>query len=62
MELNIDKDKCLCCNMCSDLCPEMFIMKNKRAVSRMSKVPENYIFPCKAILSQCPAEAITIEE
>lgn len=60
MEVNIDQNKCIGCSLCSDLFPEIFLMKKDKAVLRMKSLPDKFAFPCKAMHSQCPVEAIEL--
>ena len=59
--VTVDKDKCIACGNCYDVCPEVFEGDNegKSQVRPGAKLG----LPCtKEAADACPVEAITVEE
>ena len=57
----VDKDLCIGCELCSQLCPAVFSMGDDgfaRAVS--GPVPADQEASCKEASESCPVDAITI--
>ena len=62
MKAVVDKELCLGCGLCPDICPEVFEMEGDKAVAKVDKVPAGAEDACRDAAEQCPAEAIKIEE
>jgi ferredoxin len=62
MKATVDKDLCLGCGLCADLCPEVFQMEEDKAVVKVAEVPAGTEDACRDAAQQCPVEAIKIEE
>ena len=62
MKTTVDKDLCLGCGLCADLCPEVFQMEEDKAVAKVDHVPAGTEDACRDAAQQCPVEAIKIEE
>jgi ferredoxin len=62
MKTTVDKDLCLGCGLCADLCPEVFQMEEDKAVAKVDQVPAGAEDACRDAAQQCPVEAIKIEE
>ena len=62
MKATVNKDLCLGCGICADICPEVFQMENDKAVAKVDKVPSGAESACRDAAEQCPVEAIQIEE
>jgi ferredoxin len=62
MKATVDKDLCLGCGLCADLCPEVFQMEEDKAVTKVDEVPAGAEDACRDAALQCPVEAIKIEE
>ncbi|MBT9131829.1 ferredoxin [candidate division NPL-UPA2 bacterium Unc8] len=62
MKVIIDNDLCTGCEMCVDICPEVFEMSNDVALVKADTVPEEAVDSCREATEGCPTEAISIEE
>lgn len=60
MKAVVDPEKCVGCGLCADACPEVFVMKEGKAVVVLTSVPENLEETAKRAASQCPVEAIIV--
>ena len=62
MEATVDTDTCIGCELCVQLCPEVFKMSDGKAMAYLGEVPEELNDKCKEAADSCPVNAITIEE
>ena len=62
MKAIIDKELCIGCGLCPDICPEVFQMEDDKAVAKIDPVPAGAEESCRDAAQQCPVEAIKIEE
>lgn len=62
MKAKVDADVCTGCELCVDTCPDVFEMKNGVAVAKVAVVPPSAEDACRDAASNCPVEAIKIEE
>jgi ferredoxin len=61
MEAIVDQETCICCGLCSELCPEVFeIGDNGKAHVLCSPVPQSQEQCCRDASEQCPVQAISI--
>ena len=60
MNAKIDADICIGCGLCVSTCPEVFEMKDDKAVVIVAVVPKNAEESCKKATDECPVTAITI--
>jgi ferredoxin len=60
MKAIVDKDLCLGCSLCPELCPEVFEMQADKAVVKVDEVPAGAEDTCRDAAQQCPVEAIKI--
>ncbi|NLC68727.1 MAG: ferredoxin [Clostridiaceae bacterium] len=62
MRAYVDKDICIGCGLCADICPEIFSMDDDgKAVAAYMVIPDDLIDSAKEAEQQCPVEAIKIE-
>ncbi|MFD3157777.1 ferredoxin [Haloimpatiens sp. FM7330] len=62
MKANVDKDTCIGCGLCPDVCPEIFQMDDDgKAIAYNPDVTEDLVDSAKDAEAQCPVEAITIQ-
>lgn len=60
MKSKIDADTCIGCGLCVSTCPEVFEMKDDKAVVIVAVVPKGAEECCKKAADECPVTAITI--
>ena len=62
MKAFVDKDTCIGCGLCPEVCPEIFQMEEDgKAVASPDEVPENLVESAKEAEEQCPVGAIIVE-
>jgi ferredoxin len=63
MRGNVDKDICIGCGLCTDICPEIFSMDDDgKAIAAYTSISDDDILDsAKEAEQQCPVEAIKIE-
>ncbi len=58
----VDKDTCIGCGICPDVCPEIFKMDDDgKAVAGKEEIPEDIIDNALDAESQCPVDAIQVK-
>lgn len=63
MKAKVNKDLCIGCGICPDICPDVFDMQEDgKAAVIVDPVPPWAEDTCWEAVSQCPEEAITVEE
>lgn len=62
MKVKVDKETCVGCGTCIDICPEIFEMDNDVALTKMDDVSEGLQESCREAAESCPVEAIIIDE
>ena len=58
MKAIIDADTCIGCGLCVTTCPEVFEMKDDKAVVIAAVVPKSAEECCKKATEECPVTAI----
>ena len=61
MKVRVDEDLCVGCGLCINTCPEIFEMKDDKAIAKVSVVPGASEDNAKQAKDECPVEAIIIE-
>jgi ferredoxin len=64
MKALIKSDVCIGCGLCVDICPEVFVMDGEANVAKtkLDRVPAELKEKCSEAATNCPVEAIIIEE
>jgi ferredoxin len=63
MRVQVDKELCIGCESCVDLCPEVFDMEEEVAYTKIDDdIPEDTEDTCREAAEACPTEAIIVEE
>ena len=62
MRGHVDKDICIGCGLCPDICPEVFSMDDDgKAVAADTEISDDIMDSAKEAEQECPVEAIKIE-
>jgi ferredoxin len=61
MRVTVDEEACIACGLCAETCPEVFELKDDKAVAKMEEVPEELAESCREAAEECPVEAIQVE-
>lgn len=62
MKAKVDQDTCIGCTLCVQVCPEVFVMEDDKAVVYVAIVPKEVQDSCEEAADECPVSAITIEK
>ena len=61
MKVTVDEETCIGCGLCAETCPEVFELKDDKAIATMEDVPEELADSCREAADECPVEAIKVE-
>lgn len=61
MKAMVDPDLCIGCQLCPQVCPEIFQMEGDKAVACRNPVPPEFMAACNQAAEQCPVAAIKLE-
>lgn len=56
----VDQAGCIGCELCVQICPDVFAMENNLAQVTLDVVPADVEDDCRAAAKACPVAAITI--
>lgn len=63
MHAIVDKDKCIACGLCVEVCPTVFAIEGDgKSGVQVDPVPPQAEAACRDAAEQCPVEAISIRE
>ena len=58
MKISIDKEACIGCGACESLCPEVFAMKDSKAIAKKKETTDKC---AKEAADSCPVNAIKLK-
>ncbi len=61
MRVTVNEEECIGCGLCVETCPDVFELKDDKAVVKMDEVPEKLAESCGEAAEECPVEAIQVE-
>ncbi len=63
MKASVDRDACIGCELCANICPEVFEMDDESiAVVIVDTIPTEVEDTAREAAESCPTDAISIEE
>lgn len=62
MKVKVNQELCTGCGLCVESCPEAFEMDGDKAKSKSEDIAQELAQNCKKAASECPVEAISVEE
>ncbi|MFH2011943.1 MAG: 4Fe-4S binding protein [Pseudomonadota bacterium] len=60
VQIHIDEDKCNCCGLCVDVCPNEILIKKKYGCAPL--ITEGECFECENCIVVCETGALTVIE
>lgn len=61
MKAIVDQETCVGCELCVQVCPEVFKMEADKAVAYADPVPEEASTACQQAADDCPVTAILVQ-
>ncbi|HUU91673.1 MAG TPA: ferredoxin [Phycisphaerae bacterium] len=62
MRVRVDAELCTGCGVCTDMCPEVFDLRDDVSVVLVDEVPQDLADTAREAADACPVEAIVVEE
>ncbi len=63
MKIKVDKNKCISCGLCVNMCPKIFLLDQDNKSEVLKQVDNKEEESCaKEAMEACPVEAINIEK
>ncbi len=61
MKAIVDKEACVGCGLCANMCAEVYKMEDDKAIVIGDSIAEEVLESAKEAATSCPVEAIKIE-
>ncbi len=61
MKAIVDKEACVGCGLCANMCAEVYQMEDDKAIVICDSIADEILDSAKEAASSCPVEAIKIE-
>jgi ferredoxin len=61
MKVIVDQDACIGCNLCVEMCPDIYCMEDDKAMVYVPFISSDLEDLCKQAADSCPVNAINIE-
>ena len=59
----VDRDLCIGCGLCEDICPEVFQLRDDGYAYVIDENPDPGLYDCaRDACDSCPVDAITLDE
>lgn len=62
MQANIDRDGCISCGLCPEICPDVFRMADDGKAEVYAEVSSDNEEPAEEAADNCPVSVISVEE
>lgn len=62
MKTFIDEELCIGCGLCVQVCPDVFEMKEDKAITKTETLNSEHESDCREAADNCPVTAIKIEQ
>lgn len=62
MKASVDKEGCISCGMCIEICPEIFRMGEDDVAEVYKEVNEEHMEAAQEARDECPVAVISIED
>ncbi|MGI6214108.1 MAG: ferredoxin [Christensenellales bacterium] len=62
MKANVDKTGCISCELCTELCPEVFRMGDDGYAEAYAEVTPDVAAKAEEARDSCPVEVISLED
>lgn len=57
----VDKDLCIGCGLCADICPEVFVLDDDGKAESVKKYDKSFLEDAEEAMDSCPTNAISNE-
>lgn len=61
MNVRVDPDLCIGCELCVQTAPTIFEMEGDKAIAKVNPIPADEETACKDAADSCPVTAIIVE-